>query len=61
MASISGDDITDRVPTLQAGGWPFVNLDTDEPLPPDAQLVTANAYLGRDRLPTRWGRGRRWW
>jgi Acyclic terpene utilisation family protein AtuA len=45
VASISGDDITHRVPALQDDGWPFVNLDTDEPLP-DAQLVTANAYLG---------------
>ena len=51
VASISGDDITDRLPTLQAGGWPFVNLDTDEPLPMRiAQLVTANACLERDRL-----------
>jgi hypothetical protein len=46
VASISGDDITDRVPALQAGGWPFTNLDTGEPLPADAPLVTAHAYLG---------------
>ena len=57
VASISGDDITDRVPTLQAGGWPFVNLDTDEPLPPDAQLVTANAYLGARPIADALGAG----
>jgi hypothetical protein len=46
VASISGDDITPRLPDLRAGGWPFVNLDTGEPLPGDAAVVTANAYLG---------------
>jgi hypothetical protein len=46
VASVSGDDITDRVPALGADGWPFANLDTGEPLAPDAAVVTANAYLG---------------
>jgi hypothetical protein len=46
VASVSGDDITPRVPALRSDGWPFVNLDTGEPLPDDAALVTANAYLG---------------
>jgi len=46
VASVSGDDITARVPDLTAAGNEFVNLDTGEPLPPDAALVTANAYLG---------------
>jgi Acyclic terpene utilisation family protein AtuA len=46
VAWVSGDDITRRVPDLRAGGSPFVNLDTGEPLPLDAALVTANAYLG---------------
>jgi hypothetical protein len=46
VASIAGDDLTDRMPTLMAQGLPFVNLDTGEPLAPDAPLVTANAYLG---------------
>ena len=46
VASVSGDDITARVPGLAAGGNQFVNLDTGEPLPPDAPLVTAHAYLG---------------
>jgi Acyclic terpene utilisation family protein AtuA len=46
VASVSGDDITERVPRLMAEGHPFANLDTGEPLAPDAPLVTANAYLG---------------
>ena len=45
VASVSGDDITDRVPALRAAGERFVNLDTGEPLPEGAPLVTANAYL----------------
>jgi len=45
VASVSGDDITPRLAELQARGERFVNLDTDEPLPPDANVVTANAYL----------------
>jgi len=46
VASVSGDDITARVPGLLSAGNRFVNLDTGEPLSPDAPLVTANAYLG---------------
>ena len=46
VASVSGDDIAARVPDLRAAGNEFVNLDTGEPLAPDAPLVTANAYLG---------------
>jgi hypothetical protein len=57
VASISGDDITDRVPMLQADGWPFINLDTDEPLPADAPLVTANAYLGARPIADALGAG----
>ena len=45
VASVSGDDITPEVATLQAQGEKFVNLDTGEVLPADAPLVTANAYL----------------
>ena len=41
----SGDDIAPRLPGLRAAGEAFVNLDTGEPLPPDATVVTANAYL----------------
>ncbi len=46
VASVSGDDLTARVGALAAAGEAFVNLDTGEHLPPDAPLVTANAYLG---------------
>ena len=46
VASVSGDDITDRVDDLRAAGERFVNLDTGEALPEGAPLVTANAYLG---------------
>lgn len=46
VASVSGDDITARVTDLMAAGNEFANLDTGEPLPPGAPLVTANAYLG---------------
>jgi hypothetical protein len=46
VASVSGDDITARLPELQVGGEAFVNLDTGEPLPAGAPLVSANAYLG---------------
>jgi hypothetical protein len=46
VASVSGDDITARVPGLLSAGNRFVNLDTGDPLSPDAPLVTANAYLG---------------
>jgi hypothetical protein len=45
VASVSGDDITSRLSELRAAGENFVNLDTGEPLPPDAAVVTANAYL----------------
>jgi hypothetical protein len=46
VASVGGDDITARVPALQAAGEPFRNLDTGELLPTGAPLVSANAYLG---------------
>ena len=46
VASVSGDDLTARVPELAAAGEAFLNLDTGEPLPRDAALVTANAYVG---------------
>jgi len=46
VASVSGDDITAQVPHLMSVGNDFVNLDTGEPLAPDAPMVTANAYLG---------------
>ena len=46
VASVSGDDITARVPDLLSAGNAFVNLDTGEPLAPMRRVVTANAYLG---------------
>jgi hypothetical protein len=45
VASVSGDDITPRLTALRGAGEAFVNLDTGEPLPSDAEVVTANAYL----------------
>ena len=49
VAAVSGDDITDRIPELAAGGERFVNIDTGEELPAGAgagaSVVTANAYL----------------
>jgi hypothetical protein len=45
VASVSGDDITPRLDELMAAGERFVNLDTGEPLPAGAPVVTANAYL----------------
>jgi Acyclic terpene utilisation family protein AtuA len=46
VASVSGDDITPRLADLMQRGHEFVNLDSGESLPPDAPVVTANAYLG---------------
>jgi hypothetical protein len=45
VASVSGDDITPRLDELMAVGERFANLDTGEPLPAGALVVTANAYL----------------
>jgi hypothetical protein len=45
VASVSGDDITPQLSDLRAAGERFVNLDTGEPLPVDATVVTANAYV----------------
>ena len=57
VASVSGDDITERVPALLAAGWPFTNLDTGEPLSDAAALVTANAYLGARPIADALGAG----
>ena len=47
IAYIDGDDLTDRVPSLMADGWPFDNLDTRQSLASAGiKPVTANAYLG---------------
>jgi hypothetical protein len=57
VASVSGDDITGRIPDLMAAGNEFVNLDTGETLAPDAPLVTANAYLGARPIADALGAG----
>jgi hypothetical protein len=46
VAAVSGDDLMSRLGDLRASGERFVNLDTGEDLPPDADVLTANAYLG---------------
>jgi hypothetical protein len=47
IATVSGDDLLDRLPELLAAGHTLANVETGEPLslqgPP---IVTANAYLG---------------
>ncbi|HEX6799122.1 MAG TPA: acyclic terpene utilization AtuA family protein [Ktedonobacterales bacterium] len=47
IATITGDDLLDRLPDLLASGHPLANIESSEPLalegPP---IVTANAYLG---------------
>ncbi|HEX4161390.1 MAG TPA: acyclic terpene utilization AtuA family protein [Acidimicrobiales bacterium] len=57
VASVSGDDITARVAELRAAGERFVNLDTGEPLPAEAPLVTANAYLSARPIADALGAG----
>jgi hypothetical protein len=54
---VSGDDITRRLEELRAGGEAFVNLDTGEPLPPHAPVVTANAYLAARPIADALGAG----
>ncbi|MHA6758285.1 acyclic terpene utilization AtuA family protein [Streptacidiphilus sp. PAMC 29251] len=47
IAHVSGDDLLDRVPELQAAGNQLENLDTGLPLAKAGlPVVTANAYLG---------------
>jgi hypothetical protein len=47
IATVSGDDILDQMPSLLAGGELFTNMDTGEPLAPHAASVqSANVYLG---------------
>jgi hypothetical protein len=57
VASVSGDDLTDRVAGLVARGHEFVNLDSGESLPRDATLVTAHAYLGARPIADALGAG----
>jgi hypothetical protein len=47
VASLDGDDLTDRVPELLADGCPLAHLDTGQPLSQLLQpVVSAHAYLG---------------
>lgn len=47
VATVSGDDIFDRLPNLVADGHDFANLDTGEPLAAHLDRVTsANVYIG---------------
>jgi Acyclic terpene utilisation family protein AtuA len=47
IAYITGDDLTGRIPELQAGGIDLANLDSGQPLAQAGlPVVTANAYLG---------------
>jgi len=60
VASVSGDDITARVPEMQAAGCPSP-ISIQENPPPDAPLVTANAYLGARPIADALGAGHRSW
>jgi hypothetical protein len=47
VAAVTGDDLLDRLPELQADGIDLAHLDTGQPLADAAaRPVTANAYLG---------------
>ncbi|MBI4514952.1 MAG: DUF1446 domain-containing protein [Deltaproteobacteria bacterium] len=47
IAHVAGDDLLAQLPELQARGFELRHLDKDIPLSSlDAQVVTANAYLG---------------
>ena len=47
VAHIEGDDIVERLPTLETQGIPLQHLDTGRPLSEwDKAPLTANAYLG---------------
>jgi hypothetical protein len=47
VAHVEGDDLTGRLPELQAGGHDLAHLDTGRPLREwGREVLTANAYLG---------------
>lgn len=51
IAWVSGDDILDRIPALQAEGEAFRHFDTGaEPAGAATRLVSANAYLGAEPI-----------
>ncbi len=44
---VTGDDLREKLPALQAAGCPFAHADTGQSLAElDAEVVSANAYLG---------------
>jgi len=57
VASVSGDDLTGRMGALAGAGESFANLDTGQPLPDGAEVVTANAYLGAAPIAAALGAG----
>ena len=65
VAAVSGDDITDRIPELAAGGERFVNIDTGEELPagrgPGPRSSRPTRTCGPVRSPTPWLRAPRSW
>ncbi|MEX2559603.1 MAG: acyclic terpene utilization AtuA family protein, partial [Pirellulales bacterium] len=57
---VTGDDLLDRLPALEAGGWPFENLDTKQPLRAlGREVASANAYLGGRPIAEALDRGAR--
>src|SRR5262249_15357083 len=51
LATVTGDDILDRLPELVAAGERFDNIETGEPLTLDGPpIVTANVYLGAEPI-----------
>ncbi len=58
VATVSGDDILDRIDELQAHGEAFVNLDDGQPLAAIRDRITsANAYLGAFPIATALAQG----
>ena len=58
IAVVAGDDLLPRLDAVTAGGWPFANLDTGEPLSAvRPRVVSANAYLGARPLAEALGLG----
>src|SRR4051794_19378817 len=47
VAAVTGDDLMERLPDLQAAGTDLAHLDTGQPLAEArSRPITANAYLG---------------
>ncbi|MGD8466407.1 MAG: DUF1446 domain-containing protein [Anaerolineae bacterium] len=52
VATVSGDDVLDKLPDLEAKGVPFVNMDTGEEGLDRIRdnIVAANAYIGSEGI-----------